>query len=67
MITNKTPLWYAVHVMPRWEKKVYTALLEQHIETYAPLQKRLKQWSDRKKWVEEPVIRSYVFVKIMIG
>lgn len=26
--------------------------------------KNLKVWSDRKKWVEEPFIRSYVFVFI---
>jgi len=24
----------------------------------------LKQWSDRKKWVEEPLFRSYLFVQI---
>ncbi len=34
------------------------------IETYLPLVKTLKQWSDRKKWVEEPLFRSYVFVHI---
>jgi len=34
------------------------------IESYLPLQKKLKQWSDREKWVEEPLFRSYIFVKI---
>ena len=34
------------------------------IEHYLPLNKVLKQWSDRKKWVEEPLFRSYIFVKI---
>ena len=24
----------------------------------------MKQWSDRKKWVDEPVFKSYLFVKI---
>jgi transcriptional antiterminator RfaH len=28
------------------------------------LQKVLRQWSDRKKWLEEPVFKSYVFVRI---
>ena len=23
----------------------------------------MKQWSDRKKWVEEPIFKSYIFVK----
>jgi transcriptional antiterminator RfaH len=34
------------------------------IDAYLPLQKKLKVWSDRKKWVEEPLIRSYVFVRV---
>jgi len=34
------------------------------ITTYLPLQKVRKQWSDRKKWVHEPLFRSYLFVKI---
>jgi len=29
-----------------------------------PLHRQLKQWSDRKKWVEEPFIKSYLFVYI---
>jgi len=37
---------------------------EKRIENYLPLQKILKQWSDRKKWVSEPLFRSYVFVCI---
>ncbi len=57
-------LWFAVYVKSRSEKKVYQALLKQEIESFLPLQKRLKQWSDRKKWIEEPLIRSYLFVKI---
>ena len=33
-------------------------------ECYLPLKKELRQWSDRTKWVEEPLIRSYLFVKV---
>ena len=29
-----------------------------------PLKKVLKCWSDRKKWVEEPLFRCYIFVKV---
>ena len=56
--------WYALYTRSRWEKKIYEALLEKGIESYLPLQKILKQWSDRRKWVEEPLLRSYVFVRI---
>ena len=37
---------------------------EAGIDTFLPLIKVLKQWSDRKKWVEEPLFRSYLFVYI---
>jgi transcription antitermination factor NusG len=57
--------WYALYTKPRWEKKVAQLLEERGIENYLPLQKVLKQWSDRKKWVSEPLFRSYIFVHIM--
>jgi transcription antitermination factor NusG len=56
--------WYAVYTHPRAEKKAHADLLEKGIEAYLPLQRTLKQWSDRKKWVEEPLFRSYIFVRI---
>ncbi|HEY2581882.1 MAG TPA: UpxY family transcription antiterminator, partial [Mucilaginibacter sp.] len=40
------------------------ALTNKGIESYLPLSRQLKQWSDRKKWVEEPLIKSYLFVRI---
>ena len=65
-LTNGSPTlqWYPVYTHPRAEKKAYAALINKGIEAYLPLQKRQKQWSDRKKWVEEPLIKSYIFVRI---
>lgn len=56
--------WYAVYTNPRAEKQVAQRLQEKGIHAYLPLQKKLRQWSDRKKWVETPLFSSYVFVKI---
>jgi transcriptional antiterminator RfaH len=56
--------WYPVYTQSRAEKKAYQALVAKDIEAYLPLQRKLKQWSDRKKWVEEPLITSYLFVRI---
>jgi transcription antitermination factor NusG len=55
--------WYVVYTKPRWEKKVYTLLTDKNIEAYCPLNKVRRKWSDRVKWVEEPLFKSYVFVK----
>lgn len=54
--------WYAVYTKPRWEKKVAAALCQQGVEAYCPLNRVVKQWSDRKKTVELPLFTSYVFV-----
>src|ERR1700761_942522 len=62
--TTTTYKWYPVYTHPRAEKKASLALLSKGIETYLPLRRQLKQWSDRKKWVEEPLIKSYLFVRI---
>jgi len=56
--------WFAIYTNPRAEKKAFSGLLEKGIDAYLPLQRTLKQWSDRKKWVEEPLFRSYIFVNI---
>lgn len=56
--------WYPVYTHPRAEKKAYQALIQKGIDAYLPLRKQLKQWSDRKKLVDEPLIKSYLFVKI---
>jgi transcriptional antiterminator RfaH len=64
MVGESSFKWYPVCTNPRAEKKAYNALLEKGIEAYLPLSRRLKQWSDRKKWVEEPLLKSYLFVRI---
>jgi transcription antitermination factor NusG len=57
--------WYVVYTKPRWEKKVYTLLTDKNIEAYCPLNRVRRKWSDRIKWVEEPLFKSYVFVKVV--
>jgi len=61
---SKEKRWYALYTKSRAEKKVEAELLGKDLETYLPLEKKLKQWSDRKKWVKEPLIRSYIFVRV---
>lgn len=56
--------WYPVYTHPKAEKKAHQALVNKGIEAYLPLRRQLKQWSDRKKWIDEPFIKSYLFVRI---
>lgn len=56
--------WHAIYTRPRWEKKVNALLQQKGFESYCPLNKIRRKWSDRIKLIEEPLFKSYVFVKI---
>lgn len=66
-IKDKNKKWYLLYTKPRYEKKVNNELQLRGFETYLPLNKTLKQWSDRKKWVEEPLFKSYLFINTSIS
>ena len=63
-MSTTTKHWYAVYTKPRWEKKVFELMAQKGIEAYCPINRTRKKWSDRMKWVEEPLFKSYVFVRI---
>ena len=43
---------------------MHSLLLAKGVESYCPLHKVRRKWSDRIKLVEEPLFKSYVFVKV---
>lgn len=63
-ISAKQANWYAVYTRSRAEKKLFALLSQKNVECFLPLKKTLQQRSDRKKWVQLPLIPSYVFVRI---
>jgi len=58
-------VWLAVYTRSRSEKRLQGLLTGKGIEAYVPLRRVAHQWSDRRKWVEEPIIRSYCFVRVI--
>jgi transcriptional antiterminator RfaH len=58
------PRWYAAYTKSRTEKKTLKRLTEAGFEAYLPIQRKRHQWSDRLKWVEEPLIKSYIFIRV---
>lgn len=54
--------WYLIYTKPRHETKVHTRLTELKIETFLPLTKKLRSWHDRRKYVDEPLFPSYIFI-----
>lgn len=64
--TIHEPKWYLLYTASRAEKKVDLELRKRGFTTFLPLHKTLRQWSDRKKWVEEPLFKSYLFVNTVL-
>lgn len=58
------PSWFAVQTKARHEKKVSVRLCEQDIESFLPLHRERRQWSDRQQWIESPLFSHYIFVRI---
>jgi transcriptional antiterminator RfaH len=56
--------WFVLYTKPQQELKVYERLQNINIESYCPAVEEVKQWSDRKKKIIVPLIKSYVFVRI---
>lgn len=56
--------WYVLYVQSKKEKKVAESLQQMQMEVYCPLIKEVRQWSDRKKTIESPLFKSYVFVRL---
>jgi len=63
-LDNFIPKWFAIYTKSKSEKKVYEQLIKNGFESYLPLKRELKEWSDRNKIIETPLFTSYVFVKV---
>lgn len=58
------PNWFVLHTKTRAEKKLANQLCNDGIEAYCPTQTVVRQWSDRKKKVEVPLLPSMILVNI---
>ena len=56
--------WYVLYTKPRNEKKLAVLLEDRGVKVFCPVQEEVRQWSDRKKKILEPVFRSFIFVQM---
>ena len=54
--------WFALYTKPRSEFKAAEQIKDAGIKYYLPSITKVKQWSDRKKKVTEPLLRGYIFI-----
>ncbi|MGE5681387.1 MAG: UpxY family transcription antiterminator [Bacillota bacterium] len=62
-ISSNIKNWFALYTKPKHEFKAAEQLSDTGIEYYLPAIIKIKQWSDRKKKISEPLIRGYIFIK----
>jgi transcriptional antiterminator RfaH len=61
-MTNFRVGWYLIYTRPRHEKKVHARLVELNVTSFLPTKKIVRVMHDRKKYVDEPLFPSYVFI-----
>jgi len=54
--------WFALYVKPQHEFKAKGELDRLSIHNYLPIVTKIKQWNDRKKKIDEPLLKGYVFI-----
>lgn len=54
--------WYLIYTRPRHEKKVADGMAEVGVTSFLPRIKQLRNWSDRRKYIDMPLFPSYIFV-----
>jgi len=57
------PMWYALTVKPNHERAAAQALESKGLETFVPLYRSRRRWSDRIKELELPLFAGYVFCR----
>ncbi|MDA8994965.1 UpxY family transcription antiterminator [Schleiferiaceae bacterium] len=62
-VQSETKSWYVLYTKPRHEKKLAERLQSEGWTVYCPLKMTIKQWSDRKKVVEEALFPSFIFIQ----
>jgi transcription antitermination factor NusG len=62
-VNDDKQCWYAIYTKPNAEKKLHARLIERGFEACLPMRWVEKVWSDRKKMIEEPVFKSYLFAR----
>lgn len=63
MKKTREATWLVVKTKPRAEKKLYQQLTTAGFQAILPTYVVVRQWSDRKKKVEMPLISGVVFIK----
>lgn len=60
---NNCERWYAIRVQAKFESLASDVLVGKGYESFLPIYKSVRQWSDRKKTLELPLFPGYLFCR----
>ena len=63
MKANEQLNWYVAYTYPKAERKVQRKVEDIGVESFLPMSKVVRQWSDRKKKLEIPLFPNYIFIR----
>jgi len=63
MPSSPVKQWYAVYTRSNYEKLVAEQLAAKGVENFLPCFREVHRWKDRRKVVDVPLFRSYVFAR----
>jgi len=61
------PQWYAVYTQAHHEKKTAAEISRRGVESFLPLYRSSRRWSDRRVELEMPLFQGYVFVHLRLA
>ncbi|MHB1686518.1 MAG: UpxY family transcription antiterminator [Ignavibacteriaceae bacterium] len=62
LVIPNNKAWFALYTRPRSEFKAAEEIQKAGVEYYLPSITKVRQWSDRKKKITEPLLRGYIFI-----
>lgn len=60
------PSWFALHACAQHEKRIAAELHRRCIENFLPLVRSVRQWKDRRVYLDTPLFPGYLFVRIAL-
>jgi transcriptional antiterminator NusG len=63
MTNSSSENWYATTVRPQHEVTVANWFKERGLQPFSPMYPLTRQWSDRKKTIQQPLFAGYVFCR----
>jgi transcription antitermination factor NusG len=65
-VVEAQPRWYALYTRANHEKKAAEEISRKGLESFLPVYKATRRWSDRRVQIDMPLFAGYVFVHLAL-